>query len=73
MMERGLLDEVISLLPLRERPALNTVGYRELFDYIDGKVSLDKAVELIKRNSRRYAKKQLTYWRRDKDIEWILV
>ena len=73
MMERGLLDEVISLLPLRERPALNTVGYRELFDYIDGKVSLDKAVELIKRNSRRYAKKQLTYWRRDKDIEWIPV
>ena len=73
MMERGLLDEVISLLPLRERPALNAVGYRELFDYIDGKVSLDKAVELIKRNSRRYAKKQLTYWRRDKDIEWIPV
>lgn len=71
MMEKGLLEEVKSLLPLRDRPALNTVGYRELFDYLDGKISLERGVELIKRNTRRYAKKQLTYWRRDNTIEWL--
>lgn len=70
MMEMGLLDEVKSLLPYRNMPALQTVGYKELFDYLDGTITLDKAVELIKRNSRRYAKKQLTYWGRDKEIEW---
>ena len=70
MMEQGLLAEVESLLPYRERPALQTVGYKEIFEYFDGKVTLEKAVELIKRNSRRYAKKQLTYWGRDKEIEW---
>ena len=73
MMENGLLEEVKSLLPLRDRPALNTVGYRELFDYLDGKISLERGVELIKRNSRRYAKKQLTYWRRDNTIEWLSI
>ncbi len=70
MVEMGLLDEVKSLLPYRNMPALQTVGYKELFDYLDGTITLDKAVELIKRNSRRYAKKQLTYWGRDKEIEW---
>ena len=64
------MAEVESLLPYRERPALQTVGYKEIFEYFDGKVTLEKAVELIKRNSRRYAKKQLTYWGRDKEIEW---
>lgn len=73
MMEQGLLDEVLSLMQFRDRPALNTVGYRELFDYIDGKTSLAEAVELIKRNSRRYAKKQLTYWRRDNTIETLCI
>ncbi len=71
MMEMGLLDEVKSLVKYRETPALRTVGYRELFDYLDNKVSLQQAVELIKRNSRRYAKKQLTYWGRDNSIEWL--
>ena len=71
MMEAGLLEEVESLLPYRNMPALQTVGYKEIFEYIDGKITLEKAVELIKRNSRRYAKKQLTYWGRDKEIEWI--
>ena len=70
MMEQGLLKEVESLLPYRDMPALRTVGYKELFDYLDGNVTLEKAVELIKRNSRHYAKKQLTYWGRDKDIVW---
>lgn len=65
MMENGLLDEVRALYEFRERPALKTVGYRELFDYLDGKYSLDDAVELIKRNSRRYAKRQMTWWRRN--------
>lgn len=70
MIENGLLNEVKSLFPYRDMPALQTVGYKEIFDYIDGNISFDKAVELIKRNSRRYAKKQLTYWGRDKEIEW---
>lgn len=65
MMENGLLDEVRALYEFRERPALKTVGYRELFGYLDGKYSLDDAVELIKRNSRRYAKRQMTWWRRN--------
>lgn len=65
MMEKGLLEEVRGLYEYRDRPALKTVGYRELFDYIDGKCSLDQAIELIKRNSRRYAKRQMTWWRRD--------
>lgn len=73
MMEQGLLDEVLSLMQFRDRPALNTVGYKELFDYIDGKTSLAEAVELIKRNSRRYAKRQLTYWRRDNTIETLCI
>ncbi len=70
MMENGLLAEVESLVPYRDMPALRTVGYKEIFDYLDGVTSLEKAVELIKRNSRRYAKKQLTYWGRDKEINW---
>ena len=71
MMEAGLLEEVKRLLPLRNYPALRTVGYEELFDYLDGKTSLEEAVRLIKRNTRHYAKRQLTWWRRDGDIEWL--
>lgn len=70
MMEDGLLEEVRSLLPYRNMPALKTVGYKELFDYIDGITNLDTAVDFIKRNSRRYAKRQLTYWGRDCEIRW---
>ncbi len=73
MMQDGLLEEVRSLLPYREMPALRTVGYKEIFDYLDGIISLEKAVELIKRNSRHYAKKQITYWGRDKEIEWRML
>ena len=73
MMEQGLLAEVESLVPYRDMPALRTVGYKEIFDYLDGVTSLEKAVELIKRNSRRYAKKQLTYWGRDKEIDWMTI
>lgn len=71
MMNDGLLEEAKSLLKYREMPALKTVGYKELFSYLDGEVSLNEAIELIKRNSRRYAKRQLTYWGRDNSIEWI--
>jgi len=71
MMEQGLLDEVCSLIKYRDMPALRTVGYREIFDYLDGKCTLDESVELIKRNTRHYAKRQMTYWGRDNSINWI--
>ena len=71
MIDDGLEDEVRSLLPYRDLPALQTVGYREMFAYIDGKVSMDRAVELIQRNTRHYAKRQMTWWRRDSDIRWM--
>ena len=71
MLNDGLLDEVRSLLPLRDLTALQTVGYTELFDYLDGKTSLDEAIRLIQRNTRHYAKRQLTWWRRDTSIRWI--
>lgn len=70
MMEAGLLEEARSLLPFRNMPALQTVGYKELFDYFDGKTTLEEAVTLIKRNTRHYAKRQMTYWRRDTSIRW---
>ena len=71
MMDAGLLDEVAKLLPFRHLNALNAVGYRELFDYLDGKTSLSFAVEKIKTNSRRYAKRQMTWFGRDKEIQWF--
>ena len=71
MLEQGLEAEARSLLPYRHLPALNTVGYKELFDYFDGKYPFEEAVRLIKRNSRHYAKKQMTFWRRDESINWI--
>lgn len=70
MVEDGLVAEAESLLKFRDMPALRTVGYKEIFDYFDGVTSCEKAIELIKRNSRHYAKKQLTYWGRDNEIEW---
>lgn len=71
MMEDGLEDEALALLPLRHLNALNTVGYKELFDYFDGGIDRMEAVRLIKRNSRRYARKQLSWFRRDGDIRWF--
>jgi tRNA dimethylallyltransferase len=62
MMEQGLLEEVKSLLPFRHLNALQTVGYRELFDYLDGQYSLEEAVAKIKQHSRHYAKRQITWW-----------
>lgn len=71
MVEEGLVEEVRNLYPKRELNALQTVGYRELFDYFDGKCSLNEAIELIKRNSRRYAKRQMTWFRRDQEFRWF--
>lgn len=71
MMEAGLVEEVQSLVQYRNMPALNTVGYKEIFDYLDGNHSLEEAVRLIKRNTRHYAKRQLTYWGRDEEIKWL--
>ncbi|MBQ0024157.1 MAG: tRNA (adenosine(37)-N6)-dimethylallyltransferase MiaA [Bacteroidales bacterium] len=71
MMARGLEEEARSLLPYRSLPAMNTVGYKELFGYFDGEYDLEEATRLIKRNTRHYAKRQMTWWRRDPSIEWI--
>ncbi|MBE6235135.1 MAG: tRNA (adenosine(37)-N6)-dimethylallyltransferase MiaA [Bacteroidales bacterium] len=90
MVDEGLVDEVRSLTQYRDLAALQTVGYKEIFDwfdFLDGKVSaegwgpaapgdgpvtsLERAVELIQRNTRRYAKRQLSYWGRDKEIRWM--
>ena len=90
MVDEGLVDEVRSLVQYRDLPALQTVGYKEIFDWFDfeaglvstegwgptspgdGPVtSLERAVELIQRNTRHYAKRQISYWKRDKDIRWL--
>lgn len=71
MIDMGLEDEVRSLLPYRHLNALNTVGYSELFMYFDGKISLDEAIEKIKQNTRRFAKRQLTWFRKDPTIRWF--
>lgn len=71
MMEKGLLEEVISLQSYRHKNALQTVGYKELFDYLDGNSSIEFAVNEIKKNSRRYAKRQLTWYRRDESVNWF--
>jgi tRNA dimethylallyltransferase len=71
MIELGLLDEVRQLLPYRNYNALNTVGYTELFDYLDEKTDLASAVSMIKQNTRRFAKRQLTWFRRDEDTKWF--
>ncbi|HWR93655.1 MAG TPA: tRNA (adenosine(37)-N6)-dimethylallyltransferase MiaA [Flavobacterium sp.] len=71
MIEEGLEMESQKLYANRNLNALNTVGYREFFDYFDGKISRETAIELIKRNTRRYARKQLTWFRNDQQIVWF--
>ena len=71
MMQKGLLKEAKSVYSLRELNALNTVGYKELFDYFDGRWPLEEAVERIKGNTRRYARKQLTWYKKDPQICWF--
>jgi tRNA dimethylallyltransferase len=72
MIAQGLVEEARSLLPHRHLNALNTVGYSELFDYFDGKNDLNTAIEFIKQNTRRFAKRQLTWFRKDKEIKWLM-
>lgn len=71
MMEQGLLKEAEEMLPYRQANALNTVGYKELFSYFDGIWELDEAVERIKGDTRRYARKQLTWFKRDQQMKWF--
>lgn len=71
MFEEGLMEEAKKFYPHRNLNSLNTVGYKELFEYFDGNWELDFAKNMIKQNSRRYAKKQLTWFNRDKDINWF--
>jgi tRNA dimethylallyltransferase len=71
MISSDLEKEAENLYELRHLNALNSVGYREFFDFLEGKITRDKAIELIKRNTRRYAKRQLTWWGKDKEIRWF--
>ena len=73
MMQQGLLDEVKSVYPKRHLNSLNTVGYKELFDFLDGKCTLEQAVEQIKINTRQYAKRQMTWLRKRNDYQWFTI
>jgi tRNA dimethylallyltransferase len=70
MMQQGLLNEVQQLLPHRNLNALQTVGYRELFAYLDKTCSLPQAIEKIKTNTRQYAKRQMTWFKKDTSVQW---
>ena len=71
MVKDGLVEEAKAVYPKRQLNSLQTVGYRELFAYFDGEYDLDRAIELIQQNSRHYAKRQMTWFRHDKDIHWL--
>ena len=70
MMENGLLKECEQMIEFRTNYALNTVGYAEIFSFFDGNISLEKAIELIKQHSRNYAKRQVTWFKRELDLNW---
>ncbi|HEY0677388.1 MAG TPA: tRNA (adenosine(37)-N6)-dimethylallyltransferase MiaA [Chitinophagaceae bacterium] len=71
MMDDGLLNEATALFPFRSLSSLQTVGYTELFEFLEGKISLETAVELIKQHTRNYSKRQLTWFRKDADVNWF--
>jgi tRNA dimethylallyltransferase len=71
MIAQGLFEEATQLYPFKAKNALQTVGYQEIFDFIDGKYDREEAIRLLKRNSRRYAKRQLTWFKRDEEIKWF--
>jgi len=71
MLQAGLIDEARNFYPYKHLNSLNTVGYKELFGHFDGEYDLEEAIRLIKRNSRRYAKRQITWFNRDKTIRWF--
>ncbi len=72
MIEKGLFDEAKHFFPERDLNALQTVGYREIFDYLEGKYDKQEAIRLLKRNTRRYAKRQLTWFKRDDEMHWFI-
>ena len=71
MIQCGLIEEVEKLEKFKNLNALNTIGYKEIFDYLNNKTSLEESIEKIKTNSRRYAKRQLTYFKSNKTINWF--
>ncbi|KPK87230.1 MAG: tRNA dimethylallyltransferase [Bacteroides sp. SM23_62_1] len=71
MISQGLADEAKNLIQYKHLNALKTVGYKEIFEYLDNNINLEKAIELIKRNTRHYARRQLTWFKRDKSITWF--
>ena len=71
MIDDGLVEEALSVIDRREKNALNTVGYKEMFEYLDGLTTMDEAIAKIQSNSRRYCRKQLTWFKRDAAIEWF--
>jgi len=71
MIDNGLINEAKRLYRYRDLNALNTVGYKELFEFFDGNISLDFAISEIKKNTRRFAKRQLTWFRKNKEINWF--
>ncbi len=71
MIREGLVEEARALYPFKSLPALQTVGYQEIFQYMDGEITLEEAVEEIKKNTRRYAKRQMTWFRKDSEIHWV--
>jgi tRNA dimethylallyltransferase len=71
MLEDGLLEEVESLIPFKHKNALQTVGYKEIFSFYNNHYTLEETVENIKQNTRRFAKRQLTWFRKDKNITWF--
>ena len=71
MMEQGLVEEAKSVLPYRNEKALNTIGYKEMFRYFDNEITLEEAVRQIQSNSREYARKQLTWYKKDESMKWF--
>jgi tRNA dimethylallyltransferase len=71
MVADGLIEEAMQFYPLRHLNSLNTVGYKELFEYFNGKCTLEYAIDKIKQHSRNYARKQLSWFKRDNNIYWI--
>jgi tRNA dimethylallyltransferase len=73
MIESGLIDEARKLMAYQTYPSLQTVGYKELFEALEGKVNMADAIEKIKQHTRQYAKRQLTWWRRDPEVQWAAI
>ena len=71
MMKNGLLEEAKKLFPLRNLKSLQTVGYSELFDFLERKISFEEAVHLVKQHTRNFAKRQMTWFRKEKDVRWF--